>query len=194
VDPDPEDNDDDDNDLDDDDDDAADSGDDDDAVGDDDDDDDDAADPPEDEFEPAEGVWVIESSELLEDGCGLESLMDRGLPGTELSLAGSGGGTFELTLGSGETIGCELVGATGDDYECDTHFQVDERAAELGFDASIPVELNSSGEFASSTEMVLHSDILLNCEGEDCDVVAMLLGTSFPCTMAMDSIINAGGR
>ena len=96
-------------------------------------------------------------------------------------------------LGSGDVIDCELSDDSAD-YACEPHFQVDDRAAQLGFDATIPVELHSEGVFSSDTEMLLHSEISLGCQGPDCGVVALLLGTTFPCAMAMDSDLTSEGR
>lgn len=142
-------------------------------------------------FAPSAGDWVVMESELLEDGCGLTDYVDRGKPGTILILEPLADDDFEMTF----TTGGEIVSCSVNDealtYDCDPSESIDQTPADYGMNATIPVTLTSSGQFDSDVEMYLISTVELDCEGEDCGWVELLLGTTFPCEMTMQSDVSA---
>ena len=138
------------------------------------------------DFEPDQGTWTVQSSQLTEDGCSLEDAVNRGEPGATLVLDGpQPTGWFTMIFsGGGELVDCELNGRK---YSCTPTQEVDSTALDMGLDAAIPVEIETVGVFGGETSMTMNTRVLVDCEGKDCDLVALLLGTSFPCTMGMES-------
>jgi len=174
--------------------------DDDDAVTDDDDDatdDDDAADDDDDDdtppiatFEPLAGDWVIVTAQLTLDECGLEGFMDRGQPGSIFQLDNTSEAAFDLTFGGDEAQtsgGGEVLPCTLDEstlaYECGNSLSERDLNDEFGLDAVIPVDMSAWGDFTTATMGSLTTQVDLTCVGDNCGLVGLLLGTSFPCTM-----------
>ena len=138
------------------------------------------------EFELLGGTWVVTESDLTHDGCGLSDEVDRGAPGSLMDLLPGAESRFELTFDSDGSVSyCDLL----DDltFQCDPSSGVDDRAADFGLNASILVERSSAGHFVDETSLVLASDVALECQGPDCTWVNILLGSSFPCSMGMES-------
>jgi len=138
------------------------------------------------EFELLVGTWVVTESDLTHDGCGLSDEVDRGAPGSLMDLVPGIEDRFELTFDSDGSVSyCDL----GEDltFQCDPSSGVDDRAADFGLNASILVERNSAGYFVEQNSLVLSSDVALECQGPDCAWVNILLGSSFPCSMGMES-------
>ena len=140
-------------------------------------------------FTPQEGEWVVRSSQMTLDECGLEQHSDRGTPGNILRVVRTGESAFEVTLAGGETPACDLVDT---DYDCVDFTEYDETANSFGLDATMPAVVSVSGRFESETEMMMRTDVYLECSGDGCDLVSWFLDTTFPCSMSMDSWIDAG--
>lgn len=147
---------------------------------------DDPIDETEAQFELLRGTWVVTESELTHDGCGLTGEVDRGAPGSLMDLLPEDANRFELTFDSDGSVSyCNLE--EGLSFLCDPSTGVDERAADYGLDATILVDRSSEGHFVDQESLVLASDVELVCQGPDCTWVNILLGSSFPCSMAMES-------
>ena len=159
--------------------------------------DDDHSDPDPVTFAPLEGNWVVTSSALSLDECGLEEWVDRGEPGSLMYLENTGDLAFEMTFGlesdeisgGGEVIRCTINGATLD-YQCETADDLRDLGEEFNLDAVIPIGITSSGTFFSESEGTVASRVDLACEGGDCYLVELLLGTSFPCSMVMETEVE----
>jgi len=177
----------------DDDDDVVDDDDDDDLHSDDDDDDDDTPV----FFVPKAGDWVITAAELTLDECELEGFMDRGQPGSIFELANTADLTFDLTFGGdeeqtsggGEVLPC-LLDDTTLSYECGSSLSERDLNDEFGLDAIIPVEMSAWGSFTSETVGLLTTRVDLTCQGNNCGLVQLLLGTSFPCSMINETEVE----
>jgi hypothetical protein len=175
---------------------------DDDVIGDDDDDlpsdddDDDDDDTPV-FFVPKAGDWVITTAEITLDECELEGFMDRGQPGSIFELANTAdlsfdltfGGDEEQTSGGGEVLPC-LLDETTLSYECGSSLSERDLNDEFGLDAIIPVEMSAWGSFSSETVGLLTTRVDLTCQGNNCGLVQLLLGTSFPCSMVNETEVE----
>jgi len=138
------------------------------------------------EFELTAGSWVVTESELTEDGCNLTDQVDRGTPGSVMDLLPTATDSFDLTFASdGQVTHCAME--TEPNFDCQSYSGTDERASDYGLDATILVDRESSGSFSSAEELVLISDVFLECQGPDCTWVNLLLGSNFPCSVAMES-------
>ncbi len=149
----------------------------------------DTGEPPAPEFSPQGGTWTVTASQLTEDGCGLEDKVDRGQPGTTLSLS-QGETGFSMLFEAGETVQCRLGEEQG--YLCDPTQTIDSTASDLGMSADIPVTITTVGVFSDDASMWMESTVDINCQGSDCALIQILLGTSFPCSMTMASDLVAG--
>ncbi|MEE2830571.1 MAG: hypothetical protein VX498_15390 [Myxococcota bacterium] len=144
-------------------------------------------------FTPLEGNWVVTSSALSLDECGLEEWVDRGEPGSIMYLENTGDLTFEMTFGpesadisgGGEVVLCTINDDTLD-FQCKTVDDLRDLDEEFNLDAVVPIGITSSGTFFAENAGTVASRVDLGCEGNDCYLVELLLGTSFPCTMIMD--------
>ena len=162
-----------------------------------DDDDDDNTDPdPDPTFAPAEGIWTVLESDLVEDGCDLEDFAARGEPGSQLDLEPVASTSFLVTFfgvgdesGGGEELNCDLDEDLR--YECTTSQTTNDTPADYGLNAEILVNLTASGFFDSEDEMFMNSDIDLDCSGPDCGWVSFFLGTEFPCSMQRQSSLES---
>jgi hypothetical protein len=130
----------------------------------------------------------VTDSELTQDGCGLEDAVDRGQPGTTLELSGSGS-SFEMVFEAGEAVHCAMD--ADQRFVCDPTETLDPTAQDLGMSADIPVVITTTGSFSDATTMWMESVVDIDCEGDDCGWIELLLGSSFPCTMAMASDVTA---
>ena len=139
-------------------------------------------------FAPATGVWTVTASTLTQDGCGLSDMVDRGAPGTTLELMGQSD-AFAMTFEAGETVRCSVDDAQG--FACLTTETIDPTARNLGLDADILVDITTSGWFEDETTMSMESVVGIDCDGPDCFWVQLLMGSGFPCTMAMASDVVA---
>jgi hypothetical protein len=141
------------------------------------------------DFSPQGGNWTVTESELTYDGCGLEDKVDRGQPGTTLSLS-QGETGFSMLFEAGETVQCRLGDEQG--YLCDPTQTIDSTASDLGLNADIPVTITTVGNFSDDANMWMESTVDIGCQGSDCGLIQILLGTSFPCSMTMISDLVAG--
>jgi hypothetical protein len=141
------------------------------------------------DFSPQGGTWTVTESELTQDGCGLEDKVDRGQPGTTLSLS-QGQTGFSMLFEAGETVQCRLGEEQG--FQCDPTQTIDTTASDLGLNADIPVTITTVGTFADDANMWMESKVDIGCQGSDCGLIQILLGTSFPCSMTMASDLVAG--
>ena len=133
---------------------------------------------------PTQGTWTVQSSILTIDECGLEDVVNRGEPGTTLALSGADG-AFNMLFEAGENVACEI----NDDLEffCSPTSTIDSTATDMGMDADIPVVIQTEGYFTDEKAMWMESVVDIDCAGPACGLIQILLGTSFPCTMAMAS-------
>ena len=133
---------------------------------------------------PTQGTWTVQSSVLTIDECGLEDVVNRGEPGTTLALSGADG-AFNMLFEAGENVACEV----NDDFEffCSPTSTIDSTATDMGMDADIPVVIQTEGYFTDENAMWMESVVDIDCSGPACGLIQILLGTSFPCTMAMAS-------
>jgi len=140
-----------------------------------------------------EGEWVVIESELTTDECGLSDSVDRGQPGATMDLFHTGSNTFDLTFHEGgELVHCSLM--SDEDYDCEASYSTDDTPASLGLNAQILVEIDSDGDFLTNDTLVLQSAVELECQGPNCGLVQLLLGSSFPCTMVMVSQMESANR
>jgi len=141
-------------------------------------------------FEPFTGDWVVTESELTQDGCGLSEYVDRGEPGSVMGLEVTDPGLFELTWSAGgEVMHCAVDDAQL--YGCDTTHDTSDIASEYGLSADILVQMDVDGEFFDTDAMTQRSLITLDCDGDDCGLVSLFMGASFPCEMMMESTFDA---
>ncbi|MDP6932378.1 MAG: hypothetical protein QGG40_05650 [Myxococcota bacterium] len=155
--------------------------------GQDDDQQDDVDDQEEERFQPEDGTWTVTEADLVADGCGLSDYVDRGQPGSTMELDSTSDG-FDLTFaGGGETVECAIDGDDALTYACDTVEDIDQTPSEYGLDSWIEVDLTSSGVFDSEFAMYMSTEVVLDCGGDDCAVVELFMGASFPCTMVLDN-------
>jgi len=137
-------------------------------------------------FQPMAGTWTVTSGSVTLDECGFEDSVDRGEEGATMELEINASSDFLLTFdGGGESVDCSY----GDDqiFACDSTEQIDETPSAYGLNATIPATLSSSGTFYSEGEMILSTFVDLECEGDDCYLVEILLGASFPCALEITS-------
>ena len=139
---------------------------------------------PEPVFQPDGGTWLVVESELTMDQCGLTDLVDRGTPGSTLELL-STDDLFSMKFEGGETVHCSAEDSQ--DFHCDPTETVDTTARDNNLKADIPVVIETYGVFSDSSSMWMESLVDIDCEGQDCALIEILLGTSFPCQMAMAS-------
>ena len=136
-------------------------------------------------FQPLEGSWIVTDGGTVEDGCGVD--LERGEPGATMTLTHDGDQRLLLGLKSGE-LDCSLDGA---DYSCQPTETVDSTAQDLGFNASLLVEMETEGSFQDEDAMVMGTDATIDCDGPDCLVIAILLGSAFPCSVRIESTLAA---
>ncbi len=144
----------------------------------------------EEDFLPIDGDWVVTESELVLDGCGLEDWVDRGQPGSILDLVNTGDRSFEMTFeaGEGETVACDLLETL--EYDCETVTTTDSTLTDLGLQGSILVDYNSNGAFEAEDVMILETVLDIDCQGQDCYLAVLFMGTEFPCQMGMRSALD----
>ena len=137
-------------------------------------------------FAPQEGTWSVTASELALDECGLTDMVNRGEPGSVMELTHRGDLLVSMIFeGGGETVNCEIDEAQG--FSCDRTESIDTTARDNNLKADIPVVINSSGSFVDESNMSLSSTVDIDCTGQDCGLIEILLGTKFPCAMTMNS-------
>lgn len=139
---------------------------------------------PEPVFQPAAGTWLVVESELTLDQCGLTDLVDRGTPGTTLELR-LGGDNFSMEFSGGETVNCTAEETL--DFLCEPSSSIDSTAKDNNLNADIPVLIETIGLFEDASNMWMESTVDIDCDGSDCALIELLLGTQFPCQMAMAS-------
>jgi len=139
---------------------------------------------PEPVFQPDVGTWLVVDSELTFDQCGLTDLVDRGTPGSTLELAG-GAERFSMQFSGGETVSCSAEESL--EFLCDPTATIDSTAKDNNLDADIPVVIETIGSFTDPSSMWMESTVDIDCDGKDCGLIEILLGTQFPCQMAMAS-------
>ena len=126
------------------------------------------------------GSWLTTSEEMTLDDCGMAEWVTDGP-----------GGTLLLTLEQESDLliehsqGVESCVLTGDEYGCDSREDTDTTAIdEYGLDATILLTLSASGWFDGPDALVMSTDIVVNCEGDDCWLVE--LSTAWmPCEMSV---------
>ena len=143
-------------------------------------------------FAPSQGTWTVLASVLEQDGCGLEDAVNRGEPGNTAQITVLEPSSFELLFDNGgESTACDVTSETALTFGCDAVEDIDNTARDMGLNADIPFTLMTDGTFVDETLLELTSEVEIDCDGDDCGVVALLLGTSFPCTMVMTSTMEA---
>ncbi len=143
-------------------------------------------------FAPSQGTWTVLESVLEQDGCGLEDAVDRGEPGNTAQITVLEPSSFELLFDNGgESTNCAVTSETQLSFACDAVEEIDNTARDMGLNADIPFTLMTDGTFVDETFLELTSEVEIDCDGDDCGVVSLLLGTSFPCTMIMSSTMEA---
>ena len=70
-------------------------------------------------------------------------------------------------------------------FSCDPTEETDPTARDMGFDADIVFRTLQSGEFIGDNNLNLRADVELNCNGNDCGILALFLG-NFPCALVLD--------
>jgi len=133
-----------------------------------------------------QGTWMVTTSELTHDGCGLTEHVDQGEAGSLMELLPTTEGNFDLTFVEDAAVTHCMMGEAPD-FECQQFQGTDDRAADYGLDATILVLRNSWGSFASAQDLLLVSEVALECQGPDCNWINLMMGTSFPCSMTMES-------
>jgi hypothetical protein len=139
-------------------------------------------------FLPTEGIWTVQSAETTLDECGLEDASERGQPGSTLELTGFAD-DFSMLFEAGETVNCVADDALA--FDCEITNTLDSTATDMGFKADILVGIHSYGNFEGESTLWMESMVDIDCAGEDCPLIELLLGTRFPCSMAMASDVTA---
>jgi hypothetical protein len=143
-------------------------------------------------FAPSQGTWTVLTSVLEQDGCGLEDAVNRGEPGNTAQITVLAPSAFELLFDNGgESTDCAVTSESALTFACDAVEEIDNTARDMGLNADIPFTLMTDGTFVDDSLLELTSEVEIDCDGDDCTVVSILLGTSFPCTMIMSSTMEA---
>jgi len=139
-------------------------------------------------FLPTEGIWTVQAAETTLDECGLEDANERGQPGSTLELTGMAD-DFSMLFEAGETVNCMTDDVLA--FDCEITNTVDSTASDMGFKADILVAIHSYGNFVGESTLWMESMVDIDCNGQDCGLIEVLLGTRFPCSMAMASDVTA---
>lgn len=132
------------------------------------------------EIVPATGTWDFVEGAIVENSCGEMLSISSGL----FALENNDDGTFTIDpQDSDVSFDCELDGTA---FECPERVQSSFVAAM----ALIDIRLSESGTFSSNTAASGRRSGTATCEGEGCSAVGNALGTSFPCTAALDFTVT----
>lgn len=143
-------------------------------------------------FAPINGTWmVMNPSTFSMDSCNLQEHTDRGQQGSTLMITNDGDHQFilTLTLDDGGNLDTNCTINTDQSFECDEYAQY--RAIDELGDANLTITVNTYGDFSSENSMSMSSDVLTQCNGNDCGWAELLLGASFPCDMTVTSELNS---
>jgi len=142
----------------------------------------------EDAFRPVEGAWQVISESMAYDNCNMEQYVIDGTLGT-LTVAMSGDTGLSLTH-SRATETC-VLDSEAQSYTCTSNETVDTTPIDdFGLDATILLVLTAGGDFATTRDIEMRTDVVVNCEGPECWLVE--LGTSaMPCSMQVLTLASA---
>jgi hypothetical protein len=142
------------------------------------------------DFAPTDGDWAVVTGEITDNTCGdgLASRNPPSEPGAIYTFAYAGGGAFTITeQADGSMDTCLIADTTGGlseyPFSCDPTTSENTDAQDMGFDALIITDSNTTGSFTSAAESSTVRNTDVSCEGSDCATVAGLLGGEFPCAV-----------
>ena len=139
-------------------------------------------------FRPVDGAWQVTSESMAYDNCDMEEYVIDGTLGT-LTVAMNGDTGLSLTH-SRATESC-VLDVEAQTYACASNETVDTTPIDaFGLDATILLELTAGGDFATTRDIEMRTDVVVNCDGPDCWLVE--LGTSaMPCSMQVLTLATA---
>ena len=130
-------------------------------------------------FEPTEGSWITLREDMLFDDCDMADWVTDG-PGDILTIE------LDADLFITHSRGTEACSLSGTTYGCDMRVDEDTTAIDdYGLNALITLELTTSGYFDDTEAMIMQTDIVADCEGDDCWLVE-LSTAAMPCDMAIE--------
>ncbi|MEC7988185.1 MAG: hypothetical protein VX278_23665 [Myxococcota bacterium] len=141
-------------------------------------------------IKPEEGDWLLSNTNVLLDGCNLESLLSTfgsdlfAILPEDYRIVNSTYENFEIEISTGNAS-CP-IGSSG--FVCET-LSINESIDDVG--VVISVDLNLEGTLSSATSMeATLSATLTNCEGNACGLLT-LANVNIPCDV---SIRGQGNR
>lgn len=138
-------------------------------------------------FAPTEGEWTIDSSDAVNDPCGLAG-PDLSQEGWVFEIAEVTATSFLLDFDVDLMTPCSL---TGQDYSCDP--MVTRQQVHQSIDADFVVSYTPSGTFSDSDNYDGTQIVEIACEGTECAAVDGFLGVTLPCTIDYEVTASAGG-
>jgi hypothetical protein len=122
-------------------------------------------------FSPSEGTWIVDSFEIVENACNLETTDQTG---ESMILTNTDDG-FTMNYDDDESYECTI---SNQDFECET------QTGEIGEsdpDSEFSLDLAISGSFTSTAELDIKSRVSLTCIVDDCSEYEEYFDATFPC-------------
>jgi hypothetical protein len=137
-------------------------------------------------FAPVAGDWLTTEEEMLQDNCKMTDYVSDG-PGDTFSVSTPTDGRVEIHHG----LGFEDCVLTDQAFECAVWSLEDTTPQdEYGLNATITIDVMTSGSFPSEEDIEMDSMLRANCSGPDCWLVE-LTTASMPCTMELFMVAEA---
>jgi hypothetical protein len=131
-------------------------------------------------FAPIAGDWLTVVEEMLVDDCKMADWVSDG-PGDSFLVNTPEEGRVDIEHG----LGLERCTLTDTNFECDMWSLQDETARdEYGLNATITIDVMTSGVFPSEEEIEMNAQLRATCSGPDCWLVE-LTTASMPCMMEL---------
>jgi hypothetical protein len=134
---------------------------------------------------PRSGVWDYSEYVPSQNDCNVPGDYGNGDGGFGLTY--DGGGVFTVIPNDGtDPFDCTLDGA---DFNCP------DRATEVvdidqSLDATLVGQASAEGTFSDAENGTGSQTAIVDCEGADCALVESTTGADFPCTFAVDFVID----
>ena len=130
---------------------------------------------------PEEGKWLVTSTTITLDECNAAALLAN-YEGLAPRLTHRSDTEFDLVWTEEIADACTLSG-DGGLYTClERPSQID--GADFGREGTLHLAATASGEFTATDAGAIEIPVEVTCTGADCDEIADLFGTSFPCDVA----------
>jgi hypothetical protein len=148
-------------------------------------DDDGPDDGPTGDVEPRTGVWDYSDYNPRLNDCNIPGNYGNG--GGGFGLVNEGGGVFTVLPNDGTAaFECFVEGA---DFECPDR-ATEEAVVDPSYDALLVGQAVADGTFSDPENATGTQTATVECEGSDCGLLEAATGADFPCTLAVDFVIE----